>query len=127
VRVKRLFAGEQESLRHRMEIIARAKVLDGCAVSIAKPCSGEDMRLLCSQAADELLNLADVDAAFVLFAESGKISISARSYGARNVQVIMEQLGGGGHQTMAAAQLPMDQCTMEDAVHRLADAIHVQK
>lgn len=33
------------------------------------------------------------------------MNISARSYGKLNVQIIMEQLGGGGHQTMAAAQL----------------------
>jgi c-di-AMP phosphodiesterase-like protein len=125
VRVKRLFAGEQAEMRRRMEIVTRAKVVGRCAVSIALP--GEngqgDLRLLCSQAADELLNLGDVDAAFVLHADGENIHISARSLGARNVQRMMEQMGGGGHQTMAATQLPMAQYSMEDAVRMLGEAM----
>ena len=46
-----------------------------------------------------------VDASFVLFEDNSQINISARSYGNVNVQIIMEKLGGGGHQTMAATQL----------------------
>lgn len=121
-RVKRLFAGEQDALRRKMEIVSQAKILSRCAVSIARTC-GEDMRITCSQAADELLNLVGVDAAFVLFAQDGMIHISARSLGERNVQVIMERLGGGGHQTMAAAQLPLAQHTMESAVRLLGEAL----
>ena len=44
-------------------------------------------------------------ASFVLFEINDTVNISARSLGALNVQVIMEKLGGGGHQTMAAAQV----------------------
>ena len=58
-----------------------------------------------SQAADELLNISGVDASFVVFRMGNTTCISARSLGAVNVQIIMEYLGGGGHQTMAATQL----------------------
>ncbi|MDR3312862.1 MAG: DHH family phosphoesterase [Oscillospiraceae bacterium] len=125
VRVRRLFAGGQEEFRRRTEIVANAKIFDRCAVSIARG-GGNGWRLLCAQAADELLNLEDVDAAFVLFAEGEQICISARSLGARNVQLIMERLGGGGHQTMAAAQLPAAEVTMEDAARRLVEAIQAE-
>ncbi len=61
--------------------------------------------MISAQAADELLTVSDVDASFVLFETEGTANISARSMGKINVQLIMETLGGGGHQTMAAAQL----------------------
>jgi len=124
VRVRRLFAGEQGDIKRRIEIVARAKLIGGCAVSIARPAShGEDQRLVCSQAADELLNLEGAEAAFVLFEQDGMIHISARSLGERNVQVTMEKLGGGGHQTMAAAQLPASRYTMEAALKSLMEAM----
>ena len=63
------------------------------------------MRVVASQAADELLSIDDVDASFVLYEAGGGINISARSMGLINVQLIMEKMGGGGHQTMAATQL----------------------
>ena len=63
------------------------------------------MRLAAPQAADELLSISGVEAAFVIYEANGQVSISARSYGRVNVQVIMEALGGGGHQSMAATQL----------------------
>ena len=122
VRVKNLFAGGQDDVRRKMEIVLRAKMIGRCAVSIARPSEpAQCLRRVCSQAADELLGLGGVDAAFVLFAQDGMIHISARSLGERNVQVIMEQMGGGGHQTMAAAQLPSPPYTMEDAVRTLAE------
>ena len=67
--------------------------------------SFEDMRVVAPQAADELLSIDEVDASFVLYETSGVINISARSMGLINVQLIMENMGGGGHQTMAATQL----------------------
>ncbi|MCL2300386.1 MAG: DHH family phosphoesterase [Firmicutes bacterium] len=123
VRVKGLFAGSREDIKRKMDIVLRAQMVGRCAVGVAPPppVPGQCQRLVCSQAADELLGVEGVDAAFILFAEEGRIYISARSMGARNVQVVMEKLGGGGHQTMAAAQL--EGCTMEDAVKALTEAI----
>ena len=58
-----------------------------------------------AQAADELLNITGVQASFLVFELNGGISFSARSMGQINVQIIMEKLGGGGHLTMAGAQM----------------------
>ena len=68
-----------------------------------------------------MLTLTGVSASFVVFPDNEKVNISARSYGRINVQVIMEKLGGGGHQTMAAAQLY--NTTMQEAGHKLIKAI----
>ncbi|MGN0684028.1 MAG: DHHA1 domain-containing protein, partial [Oscillospiraceae bacterium] len=83
-------------------------------------------RVLCSQAADEMLYIRNVDASFTVYPIENGWSISARSLGKINVQVIMESLGnkkddGGGHQSMAGAQLY--DTTLEDAVDRLHTAI----
>ena len=53
-----------------------------------------------AQAANDLLTIQNVEASFVAVQVGGGVNISARSLGAVNVQVIMESLGGGGHQTM---------------------------
>jgi c-di-AMP phosphodiesterase-like protein len=75
-----------------------------CAIAIAD-FSSKDIRVISAQAADELLKVNNIKASFVMFENAGAINISARSFGEINVQVIMESLGGGGHQTMAACQL----------------------
>ena len=60
-----------------------------------------------SQVADSLLTIQNVEAAFIIAKdENGLTSISARSAGHINVQVIMEKMGGGGHMTAAAMQRP---------------------
>lgn len=123
VNVKRLFASSIDLNQERNKIIARARLYRGCAFS----CADKDIkqaRLVSAQAADELLEIEKVKASFVLFdtGENG-INISARSYGDLNVQVIMEYLGGGGHRTMAAAQLK--NISIEDAAEKLKEAIDV--
>jgi c-di-AMP phosphodiesterase-like protein len=61
--------------------------------------------VIAAQAADQLVNLKGIQAAFVLCNINDGISISGRSLGDINVQVILEKLGGGGHLTFAGAQL----------------------
>ena len=75
-----------------------------CAIATADFTS-KDIRIISAHAADELLKVNNIKASFVMFDNAGVINISARSFGEVNVQVIMESLGGGGHQTMAACQL----------------------
>ena len=105
VAVKRMFAGSMELYKERAAIVASATIYDDCAISETQS-ADTDVRIAASQAADEMLTIEKVNGAFVLFQADGEINISARSLGAMNVQVIMESLGGGGHLTMAAAQLP---------------------
>lgn len=102
--VKGMFSDNIETYREKVDIVCKAHVYRGCAISVA-PSGDGDIRLASAQAADEMLNLKGVDASFVLFEDNNQINISARSYGNVNVQIIMEKLGGGGHQTMAATQL----------------------
>ena len=120
VAVKLLFSNSIDSYRRKTQIVASAKVHKRCAIATADFRS-DDIRLVAPQAADELLNISDVDASFVLYKTGNTVNISARSLGAVNVQVIMEILGGGGHQTMAAAQL--EDVSVEAAVKALFRAI----
>ncbi|MBQ4465183.1 MAG: DHH family phosphoesterase [Oscillospiraceae bacterium] len=120
VRVKNLFSGTIEAYRARTEIVGSAEIHDCYAIAVA-PKDAADVRLVAPQAADELLNISKVEAAFVLYEAGDMISISARSYGKINVQVIMEALGGGGHQSMAATQLTGT--TIEDAKEQLLRVI----
>ena len=81
----------------------------------------ETERRAAAQAADELLTIEGVSASVVMFKTPAGVSFSARSLGGMNVQVIMEALGGGGHQTMAGAQ--MQDVTPQEAAVALKNAI----
>lgn len=104
VKVKRLFANTLEVNKLRTKVISSAEGFMKCAIAVAD-FNSKDIRVISAQAADELLKVNNIKASFVMFENAGAINISARSFGEINVQVIMESLGGGGHQTMAACQL----------------------
>ena len=118
--VKEMFSGSIDTYREKVEIVVRSEVYRGCAISTSDKIT-EDIRLASAQAADEMLTLKGISASFVIFGDKEKINISARSYGRVNVQLIMEKMGGGGHQTMAATQLYGS--TLEDARKQLTEAI----
>ena len=118
--VKELFSGSIETYREKVDIVCRSEIYNGCAISTSQSVES-DIRLAAAQAADEMLTLTGVAASFVVFPDDERINISARSYGRINVQVIMEQMGGGGHQTMAATQLY--NTTIQDALAQLKAAI----
>ncbi len=121
VAVKLLFSNSFESYKNKSEIVASAKIHKRCAIAVADlKCN--DIRIVAPQAADELLNITDVDASFVIYKTNNVANISARSLGAINVQLIMEELGGGGHQTMAAAQLT--NVSLKDVAEQLITAIN---
>lgn len=107
VSVKKLFASSIDNYKLKNDIIASCEQFCGCAISVADVKS-DNIRIVCSMAADEMLDISGVKASFVVYRLSNQINISARSLGEVNVQVIMESLGGGGHQTMAAAQIECD-------------------
>lgn len=120
VKVKTLFSNTLESNKQRNLIVSNAFVIGDCAVSLVKD-KFDDLRVVCSQAADEMLNISNVNASFVLYKEGNTVNISARSLGKRNVQVMMEALGGGGHLTMAATQIPNS--GIDDALKQLKAVI----
>ena len=120
IEVRKLFTSSMEAYQKKTQLVASAQVYRGCAIAYTMM-QMEDIRVVASQAADELLNINGVDASFILFTSGTGVNLSARSMGAVNVQVIMEALGGGGHLTMAAAQLA--NITMDEARARLQEAI----
>lgn len=104
VSVKKMFAESLEMYRLKNDLVACAELYRETAIAM----TGEDMssrRAAAAQAADDLLSVQGVHASFVISPIGQELNISARSFGEINVQLIMEQLGGGGHQTMAATQL----------------------
>lgn len=105
VEVKKLFSDSMESYQRRAQLVSSAEIFQKCAISVCDDANFEDIRIVAAQSADELLSIKNVDASFVLYELNGEISISGRSLGAINVQLILEKIGGGGHLTMAGAQI----------------------
>ncbi len=120
VTVKNFFSSTLEDKKKRGKIVLSAKNYRGCAIAVAD-FEDKDLRMLSSQAADELLTISEVYASFVLFKTGTTANISARSMGKINVQLVMESLSGGGHQTMAATQ--MADTDIDEAYDRLIEAI----
>ena len=120
VAVKGLFANSMACIQKRSQLIASTEIYNRCAIAVDD--SADDcIRIASAQAADEMLGIVDVDASFVIFRTPVGVNISARSLGVMNVQIIMEKLGGGGHQTMAAAQFT--DITVFEAKAKLISAI----
>lgn len=120
VEVKKMFSNSIDTYKIKCKIIDSTQVNDGCAIARLNESEG-DVRVACAQAADELLGVQGVRASFVIFPYKDSTSVSARSLGEINVQVIMEKLGGGGHQTMAAAQI--SNCSPEDVESKILESL----
>ena len=123
--VKTLFQNDFDSFVQVARTVEKAEIGDdGVAIAICEP-GAEEPQLVAARAADELLKVKGVKAAFTLADMGDYINISGRSYGLINVQLILEQLGGGGHLTMAGAQVRGK--TAEEAVALLKDCIRPQE
>ena len=81
-----------------------------------------DANIICAKAADELLTISNITASFVIGKMDDKICISGRSIGDINVQLILEKLGGGGHITVAGAQI--EGMTQEEVKQELINRIN---
>ncbi len=117
IKVKKWFQSDLESYNVIADIVKKAEIIEGSiAISINEE-PGKDSNTICAKAADELLTISDITASFVIGDTGEKICISGRSIGDINVQVILEKLGGGGHITLAGAQL--EGVTLEEAKNEL--------
>ncbi|MCX7779430.1 MAG: DHH family phosphoesterase [Negativicutes bacterium] len=103
--VRRLFRVDMETFKRRAEIINNTDMLPGGVVLATYPRKVKNGQIIAAQVADMLLNIEGVRVSFVIFPADDGVGISARSQGDINVQIVMEQLGGGGHQTVAGAQI----------------------
>ena len=105
IKVKKWFQSDLETYNKISEIVANAEIInDTIGISIYDK-EEPDTSLICAKAADELLTISDITASFVIGNLGDKICISGRSIGDINVQLILEKLGGGGHITLAGAQV----------------------
>ncbi len=120
-RVRKLLRNDMNSYKARAEVVRHAEVYKGSFAISVCPGKMESPTIVGAQAADELLNIIGIKASFVLTEYQGKIFISSRSIDEINVQLIMEQLGGGGHLNTAGAQLI--NCTLTEAKRALQDTI----
>ncbi len=103
--VRRLFRVDLDTLKHRAEIINNTETLPGGVAIATYTHKTGDSQIAAAQAADMLLNIEGINVSFVLYPIEGGVAVSARSQGDINVQLILEELGGGGHQTVAGAQI----------------------
>jgi c-di-AMP phosphodiesterase-like protein len=118
--IRHLFQDDLETFNERARVVQSAQMAaPGIAVSVA-PKDTLSPELLAAQAADALIGIRGINASFVLCESGDKIVISGRSLGQINVQRVLEKLGGGGHLTIAGAQLAVG---MEEAKSKLLDAI----
>ena len=118
IEVKKMFTDSLEDYLLISETIKSAEVYDNLAIAVCP--SKVNNTVIVARAADELLGISGIDVCFVLCEINNAITISGRSTGEVNVQVILEELGGGGHMNMAGAKV---NGTTDEAVYMLKEAI----
>ena len=121
-RVRKLFRERMQDTRVKTATVSNAEMfMDNYAMSVCKPDGVESPTVIGAQAANDMLDIIGVKASFVFTPYNDKIYISARSIDEVNVQLIMERLGGGGHLSIAGAQLT--NCSIDEAKERVKDTI----
>ncbi|MCI9569728.1 MAG: DHH family phosphoesterase [Lachnospiraceae bacterium] len=125
-RVRKLFRDKMEDYKARAEAVRQAEVFEGAfAISVCPAENVESPTVVGAQAANELLNIVGIKASVVLTPYKEKIYLSARSIDEINVQLMMEKLGGGGHRTVAGAQLAGTD--IEEAKEKIKDVIRAMQ
>lgn len=126
VRVRKLFRDRVEDYRARAEAVRQAEIFEKEFAISECPSEGlESPTVIGAQAANELLNIIGIKASFVMTQVKDTVFFSARSIDEVNVQVMMEKLGGGGHRTIAGAQLK--DVTVGEAKERLKAMLREMK
>ena len=122
IKVKKWFQSDLETYNKISDIVAKSEIInDNIAISVYSK-EDPDANITCAKAADELLTISNITASFVIGKLGDRICISGRSIGDINVQLILEKLGGGGHITVAGAQI--EGMTEEEVKQELINRIH---
>ncbi|MCQ2968686.1 MAG: DHH family phosphoesterase [Clostridium sp.] len=116
--VKKMFADSFEDYLIIAETIKNAEIENNIAIAVCPNFTSNTV--IVARAADELLNISGIDVCFVLSESNGSVAISGRSIGDVNVQIVLEEIGGGGHINMAGAKLHMQ---INEAVSLLKESI----
>ena len=122
IRVKKWFQSNLDTFNKIAAIVKKAEIVNDTIAIATYEKKDKEASLICAKAADELLTISDITASFVMGKVGNKICISGRSIGDINVQVILEKLGGGGHITLAGAQV--EGMTMEETKQELINRIN---
>ena len=122
IRVKKWFQSNLDTFNKIAGIVKKAEIVNETIAIATYEKKDKDASLICAKAADELLTISDITASFVMGKVGNKICISGRSIGDINVQIILEKLGGGGHITLAGAQV--EGMTMEETKQELINRIN---
>ncbi len=121
-RIRKIFRENFKDYQAKAAAISSAEIYrDAYAFSTIDPKGLESPTVVCAQAANELLNIRGIKASIVLTLYNDIIYVSARSIDEMNVQVLMEKLGGGGHRTIAGAQLR--EGSLSEAIATIKQAI----
>ena len=121
-KVKTILKEPFENFMNRVEIINNSIQKTPEIIMAKAPEDKYYTNVMLAQSADLLLTLKGIECSFAIgYLEEGKVGISARSLGKINVQLIMEELGGGGHLANAATQI--EGINLDEALERLNDAI----
>ncbi len=121
-RVRKMFRDSLRENQARAEVVATAELYRECFAIGELQAEGLDSpTVVGAQAANELLNIRGIKASVVMTLYHNVIYLSARSIDEVNVQVMMEMLGGGGHRTMAGAQLT--DMTLSEAREKVKEVI----
>ncbi len=118
---RQLFQDDLATVIRKAEVLRTARVLYGRIALGVSAEKSADAQLMAAKTANTMLNIAGVDASFVLWPFEGGVAISARSNGEINVQIIMEKLNGGGHLTVAAAQVNDTIANTEDSLLKILE------
>ncbi len=119
IRVRKAYRVDLDNFKHVSEGVGRAEIFMDCfAISDVPADDGVDSpNVVAAKVANELLDVENVRASFVMTKIDNLVYVSARSIDDINVQVIMEKFGGGGHGTVAGVQLP--DTTVEEVKEQL--------
>lgn len=119
--VRKMFQNDLSHYNRKAAFVRNAEFVRSNIVISINDEQSDDTTIVAAQAADELLGIEGVEASFVVVKSGENIIISGRSWGNINVQVILEKLGGGGHMSVAGAQIKG--ADVEEVKERLIESI----
>ena len=105
IKIKKWFQSDLETYKKIMQIVDKTEIVKDIIGISTYESEDKDAGIICAKAADELLSIGNITTSFVIGNVGDMVSISGRSIGEINVQLILEKLGGGGHSTVAGAQV----------------------
>ena len=122
IKVKKWFQSDLQTYNKITEIIKTTEVINETIGIAVYESEDKDANIICAKSADELLTIGNITASFVLGNDGEKVTVSGRSIGDINVQLILEKMGGGGHITLAGAQI--EGMTIEQVKQELKQRIN---